>query len=212
MTRTPNRLEDTFDAVLHLLDRQILDSDGRMAGNVDDVELADLGAGIEITGLMTGISAYLHRIGGRVGARLVRGYGELLPAEPHSNQPWRIPLDKVERVESAVHLGVRREGLLERGPERLRLGDLTGMRVTGGKGRVIDARFEPVDGRLLLRALVVGRGGPGSWLGYERKDEHGPWVIAKLVRWWHRHTHVIDIDSVSIDWDTGEVTPRQEGR
>ncbi|HWU22573.1 MAG TPA: hypothetical protein VN088_13655 [Nocardioides sp.] len=207
-----NRLEDTFDAVLHLQDRQILDAQGRMAGNVDDVELADLGEGIEITGLLVGTSAFVHRIGGRVGARLVRGYGELRVAEPHRTIPWRVPLDKVQYVDSAVHLGVDRDGMLERGAERLRLGDLTGMRMTGERGKVIDARFEPRDGRLLLRALVVGRGGPGSLLGYERRDDQGPWVVAKLIRAWHRHTRVIDVDEVSIDWSAGEVNPRQEGR
>ncbi|HWU22426.1 MAG TPA: hypothetical protein VN088_12920 [Nocardioides sp.] len=211
-TTVPNRLEDTFDAVLHLLDRQILDADGKMAGNVDDVELADLGQGIEITGLLTGASAFLQRIGGRVGARMVRGYGELQPAQPHRTQPWRIPLDKVQYVDSAVHLGVDRDGLLELGPQRLRLGDLTGMRTTEGRGRVIDARFEPVDGRLLLRALVIGRGGPGSYLGYERRDDQGPWVVAKLIRAWHRHTRVVDVGEVSIDWSAGEVSPRQERR
>ncbi|GAB4008409.1 hypothetical protein [Nocardioides ultimimeridianus] len=212
MTAIENRLADSFDAVLHLLDRQIVDADGKMAGNVDDLELADLGEGIEITALLTGASAFLHRIGGRVGERLVRGYGELQPAEPNRTRPWRIPLDKVQYVDSAVHLGVDRDGVLELGPERLRLGDLAGMRMTGERGKVIDARFEPVDGRFLLRALVVGRGGPGSYLGYERRDDQGPWVVAKLIRAWHRHTRVIDVSEVSIDWSAGEVNPRQENR
>lgn len=204
----PNRLDDTFDAALHLLDRQLLDSDGRMLGNVDDIELADLGHGIEITGLLTGAAAFLHRIGGRLGERLVRAHDRMRISEPHRTLPWRIPLDKVVYVDSAVHLGVPRDGLLSKDTERLRLGDLCGMEVRGEKGRVIDARFEPVEGRLLLRALVVGRGGPGSLLGYERKDEHGPWIVAKIVRWWHRGTRIVDVDEVSIDWEKREISRR----
>lgn len=206
-----NRLEESFDAVLHLLDRQLLDAEGRMMGNVDDLELADLGHGIEITALLTGTTAFLHRIGGRLGSRLVDAHERMRISAPDRTRPWRIPLDKVQYVDSAVHIGVRRDGLLEKGPERLRLGDLCGMQVIGDGGRrrrtkVTDARFEPMDGHLVLRALVVGRGGPGSWLGYERKDEQGPWLVAAIVRGWHRDSRVIDVDDVSIDWERRRVT------
>lgn len=202
----PNRLEDSFDAVLHLLDRQLIDAEGRFCGNVDDLELADMGHGLEITGLLTGAAAFLHRIGGRAGARLERGHQEMRISEPHRTRPWRIPMDKVVYVDSAVHLGESRDGLLSKGPERLRLGDLTGMRVRPGKGKVIDARFEPIDGHLLLKHLFVGRGGPGSWLGYERKDEQGPWLVAQVIRAWHRGSRLIAIDDVSIDWEKRVVT------
>jgi hypothetical protein len=64
-------------------------------------------------------------------------------------------MDEVDRLDSALHLAIRRDGILGRGREAHRLGALTGMVVhgPGGRlvGRVLDARFEPDAGTVRLR-------------------------------------------------------------
>ena len=89
--------------------------------------------------------------------------------------------------------------------------DLLGMEVTreGRRhGRVLDVRVEPrrSESRLVVRSLVVGRGRPGSLLGYDRGDFNGPWLVATTVRRLHRHTGEIGMDGVTaIDWERKRV-------
>jgi sporulation protein YlmC with PRC-barrel domain len=207
-----NRLDDRFDAVLHLMDRQLIDVDGRMAGKVDDLELTEDDGRLVITSVLVGTTALLHRLGGRLGGQMVESHARLKPSEPHRDWPWRIPIGQVAYVDSAVHLDRRREGMLLRDRDHRRLGTLTGMRFhdpTGKvSGRVIDARFEPVDGRLVLRSLLVGRGGPGSLLGYDRHRDQGPALLGALIRAWHSNTREVDVDDVEIDWTTRRVTAK----
>jgi sporulation protein YlmC with PRC-barrel domain len=208
-----NRLEGSIDALLHLMDRQLIDADGRFLGKVDDVELTQRDAGLTITALLTGPAALLGRLGGRLGDHMVTKWEQLRPSEPHRTWPWRLEIDHVDRVDSAVHLDVRRDGVLRRDRQGYRLGALAGMTVVdpGGRrvGRVLDARFEPgADRALVLRSLLVGRGGPGSLLGYDRRGDQGPWLVATTVRLWHRDTRVVDIDSVQIQWNTEQVLLR----
>ena len=68
-TELENRLTGAIDGVLHLLDRQLIDCDGRFLGKVDDVELTpDQTTGrLVITALLTGPAALLDRFGGRLG-------------------------------------------------------------------------------------------------------------------------------------------------
>jgi sporulation protein YlmC with PRC-barrel domain len=206
----PNKLEGTIDGALELLDRQLLDVEGRMLGKVDDVELTQTQAGLTVTALLTGPVALLHRLGGRLGNDLVTGYVALRPSERNRSRPWRIDVDEVDRLDSAVHLRVHRDESLRRDVETFRLGALTGMSVLepgGGRvGRVLDARFAPVqDGRLVLRALVVGDGHPGSLLGYDRRPHMGPWVVRRIVGWIHRDTCAVDVEHVQILWNDKEV-------
>ncbi|MEO3781118.1 hypothetical protein ABGB16_30845 [Micromonospora sp. B11E3] len=88
-----------------LLDRQIVDRDGRLVGKVDDVEFASDTDGVPyVHALLTGQVALGQRIGGRVGRLLVavaEQFVEDLPAAP-----MRIPYGLVERVDSAVRLRV----------------------------------------------------------------------------------------------------------
>jgi hypothetical protein len=119
-------------------------------------------------------------------------------------------MDLVDHVDSAVHLKVKRDAVLERDRETFRLGSLGGMTVVEPNGdqagHVLDARFEPTrDGSLVMRSLLVGRGGPGSLLGYDRRRDQGPWVVAAVVRLWHRDTRVVDLASAVIQWNTGQV-------
>ena len=122
-------------------------------------------------------------------------------------------MDRVDYVDSAVHLDVRRDDLLERDRKGFRLGTVAGMSVQEPDGRqvgqVLDARFEPTDdGDLVLRSLLVGRGGPGSLLGYDRRADQGPVMVRRIVRLWHRDTRVVDITSSQILWNNEQVRLR----
>ncbi|MCW2792085.1 MAG: hypothetical protein JWO76_1183 [Nocardioides sp.] len=208
-----NRLTGPIDGALHLLDRQLIDSEGKLLGKVDDVELGSDSDGVSITALLTGPAALLSRLGGRLGSTLVERWGQLRVSEPHRTRPWRIDIDDVERLDSAVHLAVPRDGVLRRDRDGHRLGRLTGMDVLGPDGvwvgRVLDARFEPgAGGRLVLCSLIVGHGRPGSLLGYDRRSDQGPWVVRSLVRWLHRHTVIVDVDEAAISWAETTVTLR----
>ncbi len=214
MTDTADRLQGSIDGLLHLMDRQLIDVDGLFLGKVDDVELTAGDDGLAITALLTGAAALVGRLGGRLGDELITKWGQARPAEPHRTRPWRLSMELVDRLDSAVHLTVGRDEVLSRdGGEGLRLGSLAGMTVfepDGDKaGRVLDARFEPRAARLVLRSLLVGRGGPGSLLGYDRRSEQGPRVLATLVRLWHRDTRVVDVDDADIDWTLEQVRLRE---
>lgn len=210
MNEQVNRLEDRIDGLFHLMDRQLIDTEGRLLGKVDDVELTELDEGWTITALLTGPEAWLGRLGGGAANNLVAKWENLRPAEPNRTRPWRLPMDLVDRLDSAVHLDVRREGVLSRDTEGFRLGTLAGMDVLDPEGRrvgaVIDARFEPAaDGAQVLRSLLVGRGGAGSLLGYERRADQGPWLVSGILRWWHRNTKVVALADLTLGWNVGQV-------
>ncbi|MBL7255518.1 PRC-barrel domain-containing protein [Paractinoplanes lichenicola] len=82
-----------------LLDRQIVDRDGVPVGKVDDVELSEDAR--TLTALLTGQSA----LGGRFGGVL----GRWITAAAGGAEPRRIPYDLVAKVDSAVHLAIKRE-------------------------------------------------------------------------------------------------------
>jgi len=86
---------------LHLLDRQIVDRDGKPVGKVDDVELTcDPDGGLRVTALLTGSRALGERVGGVLGRWMA---GALAPASR------RIDMDLVAEVAGAVTLSVKRE-------------------------------------------------------------------------------------------------------
>ncbi|TDC47153.1 hypothetical protein E1258_28805 [Micromonospora sp. KC207] len=89
-----------------LLDRQIVDRDGRLVGKVDDVEFGVDGDGVPyVAALLTGPDALGRRIGGRFGRLLVAAADRV--AEDRPVTPLCIPYPLVERVDSAVRLRVR---------------------------------------------------------------------------------------------------------
>jgi sporulation protein YlmC with PRC-barrel domain len=205
-----NRLEGPIDGALHLLDRQVIDVDGRLVCKVDDVELTDKGGRLAITSILAGPPALLARIGGRAGKALDRWWVSFKPSDPHRSRPWRLDIAHVDRLDSAVHLSVPRDGAMRRDRDRRRLGQLTGMSVHGPDGdrlgRVLDVRFEPdSDGDQVMRSLIVGHGRPGSLLGYDRRSAKGPTVVRVLVRALHRHTAIVPVDAATIMWDVGVV-------
>jgi sporulation protein YlmC with PRC-barrel domain len=212
--RRENRLTGPIDGALHLLDRQLIDRDGALLGKVDDVEITQVGDDLAITAVLAGPAALLGRLGGRPGSALVEKWAQLKVSEPHRTRPWRIDLEDVERLDSALHLSVRRDGVLRRDREGHRLGRLTGMDVLGPDGerigRVLDARFEPgADGSLVLCSLIVGHGRPGTLLGYDRRSDQGPWLVRTVVRRLHRHTVIVAAEAAEISWADSTVRLRE---
>jgi sporulation protein YlmC with PRC-barrel domain len=216
-----NWLDGALDGVLHLLDRQVVDDDGRLVCKVDDVELTEWEDGtLAMTGLLMGGAALVPRLGGGLGRALAKKWVELGIERAYRDLPGRIDLADVEELTSGVRLRVSREELIEpQGPahpgtRRRRLNDLLGMEVRhAGRplGQVLDVRMEPEpDGpapRILLTALVVGRGRPGSMLGYDRSPDQGPFLLNRLIRWLHRHSGLIALSDVeTLDWDKDLIT------
>ncbi|MEU5725478.1 hypothetical protein [Micromonospora sp. NPDC047738] len=86
-----------------LLDRQIVDRDGRLVGRVDDIAFAIDAEGVPyVDCLLSGHGVLGQRIGGRIGRFLVsiaERFAEEVPVPPR-----RIPLAQVAEVDSAVRL------------------------------------------------------------------------------------------------------------
>lgn len=109
MARYPARV---VDAGLILLDRQIIDKDGLMAGNVDDLELTfpEEGTGPPIvTAIYAGPGALARRVGGRLGDWIESVHARLHPSEKPG--PARIPFGVVKRFDNHVELTVSRSDL-----------------------------------------------------------------------------------------------------
>lgn len=96
-------------AGLHLLDRQIVDPDGRLAGKVDDLELEQLAPGEPpvVTAVLSGAGALAARIGGRFG----RGIESLERRIAEERTPSRIPFGYIRSIGSAIEVRVPRDEL-----------------------------------------------------------------------------------------------------
>jgi sporulation protein YlmC with PRC-barrel domain len=217
-----NRLSGSLDAVLHLLDRQVVDVEGLMVCKVDDVELTVFEDGVlGVTALLAGPAALVPRYGDDgFGKRLGHFWHRLGGQEGDRDDPYRIDLALVQRLGSGVELNVARDGVLVRQGQRARrLNDLLQMPVQGQDGvsigRVLDVRLEhetvePGD-RIRVTGLVVGRGRPGSYFGYDRRPDMGPWLVNRIVRRLHRHSGYVSVDDLDeLDWDAGVVRIRRE--
>lgn len=193
-------LDRPLDAALHLLDRQIVDSEGLMVGKVDDVALTP---DLRVAGLLVGTPALLPRLGGRLGPRVLDFWERMAPEQADRGTPRFIPLHDVAELGSGVVLDRERLRLLvTHEPPGHRLNDLLHLPVVSSAGRelgrVIDVRLTgagDVDG------FIVGRGGPGSMLGYDRRRDQGPWLVGAVVRWLHRHSgYVARAEVADIEW------------
>jgi hypothetical protein len=103
---------NVMHAGLEVLDRQILDKDGLMAGKVDDLELVfpEGGNGAPyVVAILSGPGALGRRIGGRLGSWLESVHIRLHPEEQPG--PASVPFSIVKRVNSHVELTVSRERL-----------------------------------------------------------------------------------------------------
>ena len=99
-----------IDAALRLLDRQLVDRDGRLAGKVDDLELTRRDDGtLVVTAILTGPGALGPRLPGAVGRAMVaawrRLHGDAVPG------PGRVPFEQVTEIGSAVRLAASRRDL-----------------------------------------------------------------------------------------------------
>ena len=105
-------MSDAGDLGLHVLDHQLLDSEGRRCGNVDDLVLeGGPGEKLEVVAILSGPGVWRQRAGviGRIAAWIGRG-GTV-----------RVPWEYVEEVAAHVRLRKRAEELgLGRGDDRLR--------------------------------------------------------------------------------------------
>lgn len=214
------RIDGPLDGRLHLLDRQVVDCDGLMVCKVDEVELTvDPEGVLAVTALLVGTAALLPRLDGRNGNVLLRLWADMGSAQAARRIPFRIELARVASLGSDVRLDVPRDQLLRQPRDealtaRRRLGDLLDADVVGpdgtALGRVLDVRLEPEhlpQPRLRVVALVVGRGRPGTMLGYDRGGNQGPWLVAKAVRALHRHSGLAPYDAVDgVDWNRRELT------
>lgn len=100
--------EHTYDAALSLLDRQIVAADDRLVGKVDDVAIEQDESGHWcVTDLLVGPAALGPRTGGLLG-HWMSSVWTRLASHPQAG-PARVHIDKVDRIESAVHLTVSRD-------------------------------------------------------------------------------------------------------
>lgn len=205
-----DRFHAPYDAVLHLLDRQVIASDGLLVCKVDDLELVESGdGGLVATALLAGPPALLPRLIGRPGAALREFWARLGDEQADRRLPYRIDFALVAELTSAVTLTRPRHAVLARaqaddeGPIRHRLGDLLRMDVEApeGRRRILDVRL---DERHRVRSLVIGHGRPGAMLGYDgregRTPTQGPALVRAIVRALHRHAREVPFDQVQIDW------------
>jgi sporulation protein YlmC with PRC-barrel domain len=99
-------------AVLELLDRQLVDRDGRLVGKVDDVEFDvpdDPGALPQVSALLAGLGALANHIGGDTGAALAAAERRL--AERRDRHPSRVDIATVREIGSAIELDADGEEL-----------------------------------------------------------------------------------------------------
>jgi hypothetical protein len=99
-------------AVLELLDRQLVDRDGRLVGKVDDVEFAiddEPDALPRVTALLAGLGALANHIGGDTGAALAAAERRL--AARRDRQPSRVDIAAVTDIASAIELDADHEDL-----------------------------------------------------------------------------------------------------
>jgi sporulation protein YlmC with PRC-barrel domain len=99
---------DELDAYYELLDRQIVDRDGRMVGKVDDLEVEQRADGtIVVTGLLTGPAALGPRIGGALGSIATASWSRLSGRAP--DDPRRVDIGQVTELGTVVRLDIARE-------------------------------------------------------------------------------------------------------
>ncbi len=98
--------ERTLDLYLHLMDRQVVDPDGRMVCKVDDLELELDAAGRPcVTALLVGPRALGPRVGSRLGRWMAAVAARL--ADPDRRTPPRIDFAQVTEIGSAVQVARR---------------------------------------------------------------------------------------------------------
>ena len=96
-----------WSAGLELLDRQLVDPEGRMAGKVDDLELETREEGPPVvTAILAGPGALARRIGGRLGMWIASVHKRLQTGD---SDPARISFGVVAKIDDHVTLTVSHE-------------------------------------------------------------------------------------------------------
>jgi sporulation protein YlmC with PRC-barrel domain len=100
-----------LDLGLHLLDRQVLDTDGGMVCNVDDLELTvpEDGGPPYVSAILCGPAALGPRLGGLLGRWLVAS--SRLLGRRHDEAPDRVPFALVNDIGSSVVISRSRQEL-----------------------------------------------------------------------------------------------------
>ena len=100
----------TIDAGLRLLDRQLVDVEGRFAGKVDDLEFTwpDEGAPY-VSAILSGPGSLASRVGGWLGAWIESAHHRLHPSETPG--PASISWGVVHEVGSAILLSAPKSAL-----------------------------------------------------------------------------------------------------
>jgi sporulation protein YlmC with PRC-barrel domain len=90
--------DDQFDIVYRLLDDDLIDSDGRRCGRVDDIEIqGEPGGQAQIAAILTGAGAWARRL-----PRPLRRAG----AQIFSDSSERIAWDRVRDIGETVELKI----------------------------------------------------------------------------------------------------------
>ena len=117
---------------LQLVDRQMVDRNGKLCGKVDDLELEvpDDGSTPYVSAILSGPAALAPRLGGRLGGWVARVHRTLHPeTEPG---PVRIPWNWVADIGSHVTLAAQRDELGTNSTEAW-LGEHVIGRIPGGR-------------------------------------------------------------------------------
>ena len=99
-------------AVLELLDRQLVDRNGELAGKVDDLEFElseDPGGLPQVAAILSGLGALANHLGGDVGRWLAATEHRL--AAQRGRVPSRIEIGLVHEIGSAIEIAADREDL-----------------------------------------------------------------------------------------------------
>jgi hypothetical protein len=101
----------TLDVGQEVLDHQLLDLEGRMAGKCDDLRFAfpEGGGAAYVDAILAGPGALESRIGGRPGRWMASVHTRL--QDPEAEGPASIGFGVVKRLGSAIELAVHRDDL-----------------------------------------------------------------------------------------------------
>jgi hypothetical protein len=119
---------------LQLLDRQLVDRDGRLAGKVDDLELVvpDEGGPPLVTAIFSGRGALADRLGGRMGRAAAALSRRLMPEH---GGPGRIWFGRVAGVGNHVDIAADRSevatDVVERAVREALIARIPGARIGG---------------------------------------------------------------------------------
>ncbi len=120
-----------MDAGLELLDRQVMDRDGRPVGKVDDLELATPGGGAPpvLEALLIGPQA----LGARIGGRLGRAMAGIASRVAGTERPLAIPMEQVDEIGVVVRLRVSLDELPDAGRLECWMRDQVVARIPGAR-------------------------------------------------------------------------------